>query len=408
MRKTASRYRIVALLLALIMTMAFVLQSATPVYADDKQKELEAEKNSAQEDLDAIREQMKDNDADKQAAEEQKSALETQKTQILSQINDLNAQIADLDGQVAQKEQEITDKQAEIDQKQSEYDARWQDFKKQMEGMQKLDQGGAIMLLSTVTDLYQLLTFNRVLQDISDANTQACEDLENEGNVLKEERQELENAKTELEAKEASLQDARDQMDSKVDELAANIQQQDSSISAAEAKAQALKEAESEAQARFNEAADALDEYLKSIIKQTQNNYANAPISCSLNFICPLPSYKYISCQFGDGGHKGVDFAAAGGTPIYAVADGVVTVATSHYSYGNYVMIYHGTDDQGNTYATLYAHMNSLPPVSVGQAVSRGDVIGYVGSTGNSTGNHLHLEMRVNGTRVNALGYVPH
>ena len=71
-------------------------------------------------------------------------------------------------------------------------------------------------------------------------------------------------------------------------------------------------------------------------------------------------------------------------------------------------MIYHGTDDQGNTYATLYAHMNSTPPVSVGQSVSQGDVIGYVGTTGNSTGNHLHLELRVNGARTNPLNYVPH
>ena len=94
-----------------------------------------------------------------------------------------------------------------------------------------------------------------------------------------------------------------------------------------------------------------------------------------------------ISRQYGSGGHKGVDFAAPGGTNIRAVASGVVTVSGWHYSYGNYVMIYHGTDDQGNTYATLYAHMNSTPPVSVGQSVSQGDVIGYVGTTGNCTWN---------------------
>ena len=174
------------------------------------------------------------------------------------------------------------------------------------------------------------------------------------------------------------------------------------------AQEQALEEAKSDKQAEFDKAADEYDAYLKSLIAQTQRNYANAPISCSLNFICPLPSYKYISCQYGSGGHKGVDFAAPGGTNIRAVASGVVTVSGWHYSYGNYVMIYHGTDDQGNTYATLYAHMNSTPPVSVGQNVSQGDVIGHVGTTGNSTGNHLHLELRVNGARTNPLNYVPH
>ena len=89
------------------------------------------------------------------------------------------------------------------------------------------------------------------------------------------------------------------------------------------------------------------------------------------------------------------------------MASGVVTVSGWHYSYGNYVMIYHGTDDQGNTYATLYAHMNSTPPVSVGQSVSQGDVIGYVGTTGNSTGNHLHFQLLVNGTPVDPLAMLP-
>lgn len=211
-----------------------------------------------------------------------------------------------------------------------------------------------------------------------------------------------------MEADEEELQNQKSQLDSKTQELASNIQAQDASISAAAAQEQALEEAKSDKQAEFDKAADEYDAYLKSLIAQTQRNYANAPISCSLNFICPLPSYKYISCQYGSGGHKGVDFAAPGGTNIRAVASGVVTVSGWHYSYGNYVMIYHGTDDQGNTYATLYAHMNSTPPVSVGQSVSQGDVIGYVGTTGNSTGNHLHLELRVNGARTNPLNYVPH
>ena len=129
-------------------------------------------------------------------------------------------------------------------------------------------------------------------------------------------------------------------------------------------------------------------------------------------FIWPVPQYKHVSRWMGGSdNHKGADIAAPRGTPIIASASGTVVTATYHnsvFSYGNYVMIYHGTDDQGNTYATLYAHMNSTPPVSVGQNVSQGDVIGHVGTTGNSTGNHLHLELRVNGARTNPLNYVPH
>ena len=371
-----------AALMAAVVAAALCLNAAMPAHADDKQKELENKKNELQSELDQIRQQLKDVASDKAEAEQQKQLLVQEKNTIKGQIDALNDQIDDISAQIVEKEQVVS--------------------------MQMLDQGGGIALLSTAENIYQLLTFDQVLQDISDANTQACEDLEQQGIELTNERTQLEEAKASLEADEEELQNQKSQLDSKTQELASNIQAQDASISAAAAQEQALEEAKSDKQAEFDKAADEYDAYLKSLIAQTQRNYANAPISCSLNFICPLPSYKYISCQYGSGGHKGVDFAAPGGTNIRAVASGVVTVSGWHYSYGNYVMIYHGTDDQGNTYATLYAHMNSTPPVSVGQNVSQGDVIGHVGTTGNSTGNHLHLELRVNGARTNPLNYVPH
>ena len=130
-------------------------------------------------------------------------------------------------------------------------------------------------------------------------------------------------------------------------------------------------------------------------------------MTCSLNFGPALQTYTYISCVFGTNGHRGTDFASPGGTPIYAVADGIVTDATYHWSWGNYVQIYHGKDDEGNTYSTLYAHMISTPAVSAGQNVTKGQVIGYVGSTGYSTGNHLHLEMKINGVLTNCLNWIP-
>ena len=104
-------------------------------------------------------------------------------------------------------------------------------------------------------------------------------------------------------------------------------------------------------------------------------------------------------------------FAAPGGTPVYAIADGIVSAAAAVYSYGNCVQISHGTADDGNTYDSLYAHLSSIA-VSQGSAVTKGQVIGYVGNTGNvySTGGggyHLHLELRVNRARVNPLAYVP-
>lgn len=124
----------------------------------------------------------------------------------------------------------------------------------------------------------------------------------------------------------------------------------------------------------------------------TLDNAANSP-----RFICPV-KYKYIS-RFATNGHRGDDLCAAEGTEIYAAADGVVLAAQEHYSWGNFVEIDHGTDADGLRWVTLYAHMKSCA-VQVGQTVTAGQVIGYVGSTGNATGNACHFEMQVNGTLV--------
>ena len=145
---------------------------------------------------------------------------------------------------------------------------------------------------------------------------------------------------------------------------------------------------------------------LDAALNAANQAYGNASIQCSLDFGRPLATYKYVSCYFGGNGHRGTDYAAPGGTEIYAVSGGVVTAAAYHWSWGYYVQVYHGKDDNGNTYSTLYAHMNSAPVVSVGQPVEKGKILGYVGSTGNSTGNHLHLEMKVNNVLVNVMNYL--
>ncbi len=98
--------------------------------------------------------------------------------------------------------------------------------------------------------------------------------------------------------------------------------------------------------------------------------------------------------------HNGVDIPAPRGTPIYATADGVVGRAQWVSGYGKYVEINHGA-----TIQTRYGHMSEIAAVS-GQRVRKGDIIGYVGSTGRSTGNHLHYEVRINGTPVNPVAFV--
>jgi len=125
----------------------------------------------------------------------------------------------------------------------------------------------------------------------------------------------------------------------------------------------------------------------------TLSDAANSP-----RFLCPV-KYKYISRFATENSHRGDDLCAAEGTEIYAAADGVVLAAQEHYSWGNFVEIDHGTDADGLRWGTLYAHMKSCAVVP-GQTVTAGQVIGYVGSTGYTTGNACHFEMHVNGTLV--------
>ena len=219
---------------------------------------------------------------------------------------------------------------------------------------------------------------------------------------MEQQRAELEQAKADLEATQADLETQKTVLDGKTNELAQNISQTDANISAADAEIEANKAALIEANKAVDKAAAELDAALNA----ANQAYGNASIQCSLDFGRPLATYKYVSCYFGGNGHRGTDYAAPGGTEIYAVSGGVVTAAAYHWSWGYYVQVYHGKDDNGNTYSTLYAHMNSAPVVSVGQTVEKGKVLGYVGSTGNSTGNHLHLEMKVNNVLVNVMNYL--
>jgi murein DD-endopeptidase MepM/ murein hydrolase activator NlpD len=125
----------------------------------------------------------------------------------------------------------------------------------------------------------------------------------------------------------------------------------------------------------------------------------------------PVPAVKQISCTYGQKPtyfHGGTDIWGPGilKKSIIAAADGVVVKSVKmHYSYGNYVMVDHGMDEKGRRIMTLYAHMYAAPSVSVGQQVKGGTtVLGLVGSTGNSTGPHLHFEVRVDGKRVDPVG----
>ena len=353
------------------------------------------------------------------AAKALEGELKERVSVIQDQISVLSGQIASVQNSIGQKEQEISaketeiaEKETEIEEKELEIQDQWSDFKKHMAAMQELRDGGSVAMLSAVNDLYELLTFNEVMQDISIKDTEILDNMKNAKEALESDKLTLESQRSELQSKKADLDAQNSQMRAKQNEL-------NSSVAAAQMSAAEAQQAQKDAQAAIESDEMNYEAVKKQIQKLIAAAAASKPTLSFTGFICPLKSYSRISSEYGwrknpvtgvNKLHAGTDFAAPGGTPIYAAASGYVQVAGwSSGGYGNYVIIYHGKMSDGNTYSTLYGHMRSVA-TSAGKYVKQGELIGYVGSTGNSTGNHLHLEVWKGGSKANAVnprGYIP-
>ena len=347
-----------------------------------------------------------------QAAKALESELKEKVTVVQSQISVLKGQIAEVQNSIGLKEQEIAAKEQQITEKEAEIADQWGDFKQHMAAMQELRDGGSVAMLSAVNDLYELLTFNEVMQDISIKDTEILDNMKNAKEALESDKLTLESKRSELQSKKADLDAQNSQMRAKQNEL-------NSSVAAAQMSAAEAQQAQKDAQAAIESDEMNYEAVKKQIQKMIAAAAASKPTLSFTGFICPLKSYSRISSEYGwrknpvtgvNKLHAGTDFAAPGGTPIYAAASGYVQVAGwSSGGYGNYVIIYHGKMSDGNQYSTLYGHMRSVA-TSAGKYVQQGEIIGYVGSTGNSTGNHLHLEVWKGGSKANAVnprGYIP-
>ena len=347
-----------------------------------------------------------------QAAKALESELKEKVTVVQSQISVLKGQIAEVQNSIGLKEQEIAAKEQQITEKEAEIADQWGDFKQHMAAMQELRDGGSIAMLSAVNDLYELLTFNEVMQDISIKDTEILDNMKNAKEALESDKLTLESQRSELQSKKADLDAQNSQMRAKQNEL-------NSSVAAAQMSAAEAQQAQKDAQAAIESDEMNYEAVKKQIQKMIAAAAASKPTLSFTGFICPLKSYSRISSEYGwrknpvtgvNKLHAGTDFAAPGGTPIYAAASGYVQVAGwSSGGYGNYVIIYHGKMSDGYQYSTLYGHMRSVA-TSAGKYVQQGEIIGYVGSTGNSTGNHLHLEVWKGGSKANAVnprGYIP-
>ena len=382
-----------------------------PATAATSMASLQNKLNSLSKSIDQHKKELSDAKKKETAAKALESELKERVGVIQSQIGVLSTQIA-AENSIGQTEQKISAKEAEITQKQTEIDGQWDDFKKHMAAMQELRDGGSVAMLSAVNDLYELLTFNEVMQDISIKDTEIMDNMKAAKSALEADKVELEAQRKELTSQKAELDTQNYQMKAKQSEL-------NSSISAAQLSAQDAQKAQKAAQAAIESDELNYEAVKKEIQKSIAAAASSKPQLSFTGFACPLKSYTRVSSEYGwrknpvsgvNRLHAGIDLAAPGGTPIYAAASGYVQVAGwSSGGYGNYVIIYHGKMSDGNQYSTLYGHMRSVA-TSAGKYVQQGEIIGYVGSTGNSTGNHLHLEVWKGGSKANAVnprGYIP-
>lgn len=388
------------------------LFSGQTAYAEDKKDELTQKQAETRQEYEAAQSTLRD--------------LQSAQTQTESEVAALSGQAAELTGQIAAVTQAVQDAQtalderqaaadtarAALDAKQAEYDARLAACKEQLRAMQRLDGGGGIWLLSQAKSLYQLLTFDTVLRQMNAKNSAVLAELDAEATALEQARAEADTAVQQATEAKAALESQQAALSATQSELEAALLAANSALTQQQAAAQAQATVTDAAKKAYEDATAALDAY----VREQSRRYTTADLHLtSLAFRCPLDSYGRITTQFAEPDpwgipHRGTDFAAPGGTPIYAVADGVVSAARTMNSYGNCVQVSHGTADDGHRYDSLYAHMSSIT-VAEGTAVQKGNLLGYVGNTGNvygaGGGYHLHLELRVDGARVNPLGYVP-
>ena len=382
------------------------------VLADSKKDELSSKQNQAQQAYNEARQELEELQNQQSETQSQIDQLQGQSAEVAAQLSDIYTALQDaqrlLDERTAAAEQAA---QALAD-KQAEYDASLARCKSQMGAMQLLDGGGSIALLQA-RSLYEMLTFAETLRELAAHNSAALAQLNTEAEALAAARAEAQTAAEEAKTARAALDAQQAALQTTQNELGSALQAANTALTEQQAAEQAQAVVTEAARKAYLQATADLDAYARA----QSSKYTTADLHLtSLAFRCPLDSYGRITTQFGEADpwgipHRGTDFAAPGGTPVYAIADGIVSAAAAMYSYGNCVQISHGTADDGNTYDSLYAHLSSIA-VSQGSAVTKGQVIGYVGNTGNvySTGGggyHLHLELRVNRARVNPLSYVP-
>ncbi len=335
-------------------------------------------------------------------------------------ISAKQADIAALDLQIAAKEKEIDETDAKIKALNEDNEENLDRFGKTLRALYMTENSDIFSVLAESSDIYDLLVRTKIMVNVTAQNNQLMEELkasiENTEKLKKQQENDaaqLESYKVKLNSDMTELQSAKDDLLNKQAEakkLNTEYQQKYNEYSGKidnfEAKQKQLME-----EKQLNKAE--IEDYEKQIQREIQQaQQSSSQVYQQGEWMWPVDTqFHMITTYFGyddwrQGHHSGIDIGNAGinGTNIYASKAGTVITAKDTYidgySYGKYVVI-----DHGDGYSTLYGHCSAIY-VTVGQVVNKGDVVAAVGSTGWSTGPHLHFEVRVNGIAQDPFNYV--
>jgi len=404
MRKYRLARAIFALGLAAVLGLRVIPVEALAKTSAQIQKEinaLKAENAEIQRQIDAIQAQFDANYSEMEDMVAQKNAIDQEMTLLNSKIETTNAQISAYS-------QLIADTQEELDLAQENLQAISQAHRERVRVMEeegRLTYWEVIFEANSFTDLLDRIN---MIEEINAADRRRIEQMRVAADIvnatqmnLETEKISLEETRTQLEADEAKLKAKRAQSDALLVQLEEKAEEFELLMAESEILQEELMQEIAEKESELKEAK--YDEYLAKLAKEGNNPPSSA------TWVTPVSGYRLTSA-FGMRKHpvlgvvrmhNGIDMACATGTPIYATRAGTVTrTAYQAGGAGNYVSINHL-----DGFSSIYMHMTHYV-VSAGQTVSQGQLIGYVGNTGISTGPHLHFGISYAGTYVNPLAYI--
>jgi len=335
--------------------------------------------------------------------ENSKKNLNDYVVQLDANLNEIEAKISELKDMISEKEEEITVTQEALEEAIRTEEEQYEAMKQRVKFMYEQGQTFYLDLLFSAADFGELLNRTEFIEKIVAYDRAKLIEYQ-------ETKAEIEVLKEELEAEKIVLDAAKEAVEEEQAAVAALISEKEREIQVFQTdinnKAAIIREYEAEIAeqtATITALEQAVAEEKKKLADANRRRYDGGV------FKWPAPSYTRISDDYGprihpilktQQFHNGVDMAAPSGSPILAAYDGEVVAATYNASMGNYVMI-----DHGDELYTIYMHASALY-VSKGQTVSRGEKIAAVGSTGRSTGPHLHFSVRLNGGYVSPWNYL--